>query len=549
MTKLTELCTKIFFGNYIEKKYFSNRRKDYLYLTSKAINNDFISLEEDDYFYISKGTIQHHFNFEVSTLEYGDILINIQDIKNLSIALYSNEGNTINQNSNKVIISDNFLVLRPMSYLTNLLRDSNGRSYLERKLKNTIQKYRNSENLISKIYDTEISIETGLKVAKDRIAKTLEEKLKDQTVKKLRLDPSKISFTTVSISVFSLYRRIEGNRINLNTHFQRLENLWTVEAKSALIESLLINFPIPALYFDASDDNNWLIIDGLQRITSINQFFNNLFSLKSLEYLTELNDKKFEQLPSNLQSKLEEVNLTAIKILSGTPLRVKYSLFERINKEGKPLKAQEIRHAVNAFVPENSDIQESPSEYIKSLSKLKIFEDVWDNRKKLRMQDREIVLRYIAHKIIEPKNYSTLKEYLDEAMTKIYSISKQHREELKRAFADSLLLSIQILGEDPFINIEREEKENKKYFHPPVYDIWVYCFSFLNIDERAIIREQKDIFKAYYDNFLFSKDLEEFRFFDSLFDSNYYNEREALIKRITIFNNIIDMTLKDSQND
>lgn len=51
--------------------------------------------------------------------------------------------------------------------------------------------------------------------------------------------------------------------------FQRQGNLWPIEKQSQLIESVLIKLPLPAFYFDGSDDNKWLVVDGLQRLSAI----------------------------------------------------------------------------------------------------------------------------------------------------------------------------------------------------------------------------------------------------------------------------------------
>src|SRR5690606_40354533 len=68
----------------------------------------------------------------------------------------------------------------------------------------------------------------------------------------------------------TLFRsRIEFGEIKLNTEFQRKEGLWKDEQQSRLIESILIRFPLPVFYFDGSNPDEWLVIDGLQRLTSL----------------------------------------------------------------------------------------------------------------------------------------------------------------------------------------------------------------------------------------------------------------------------------------
>ncbi|MEA1969475.1 MAG: DUF262 domain-containing protein [Thermodesulfobacteriota bacterium] len=70
----------------------------------------------------------------------------------------------------------------------------------------------------------------------------------------------------------NIIERLKLDEIDMNTDFQRHADLWTSAKMSRLIESILIRFPLPAFYFDVSDDDNWLIVDGLQRLSSIRKF-------------------------------------------------------------------------------------------------------------------------------------------------------------------------------------------------------------------------------------------------------------------------------------
>ena len=95
----------------------------------------------------------------------------------------------------------------------------------------------------------------------------------DVLMPKIRpFDPSKIDIDMKTMELSSIIKRLEYDEINMNTDFQRKSGLWTKVQKSQLIESLLLRIPIPAFYFDGGDRDNWLIIDGLQRITALKEF-------------------------------------------------------------------------------------------------------------------------------------------------------------------------------------------------------------------------------------------------------------------------------------
>ena len=85
-------------------------------------------------------------------------------------------------------------------------------------------------------------------------------------------------------------------KIILEVPFQR-NHIWKEDRASQLIESLIMNVPIPPLYFSEEEDGNWLVLDGLQRLSSIKTFFENEYSLKNLEIVKELEGHKYKDLP------------------------------------------------------------------------------------------------------------------------------------------------------------------------------------------------------------------------------------------------------------
>src|SRR5712691_5980571 len=85
-------------------------------------------------------------------------------------------------------------------------------------------------------------------------------------------DPTLILINSQSMTVDLMIRRIEHDEINLQPDFQRMGGIWDDVKQSRLIESLLLRIPLPAFYLDAADDNRWLVIDGLQRLTALRRF-------------------------------------------------------------------------------------------------------------------------------------------------------------------------------------------------------------------------------------------------------------------------------------
>ena len=119
-------------------------------------------------------------------------------------------------------------------------------------------------------------------------------------------DPTLIRIETKPSTINLLVARIKNAEIDFSTGFQRRSGIWSDAAQSQLIESMLIRIPIPAFYVDATDDDRWLVVDGLQRLTAINRFMvSNELKLTGLEFLTKLNGLTYENLPRNFQRRIE----------------------------------------------------------------------------------------------------------------------------------------------------------------------------------------------------------------------------------------------------
>src|SRR5690606_11864386 len=94
-------------------------------------------------------------------------------------------------------------------------------------------------------------------------------------------------------SVEFIVSMMEGDypKIILEVPFQR-KYVWKDDKASQLIESIIMNVPIPPIYFAEEEDGRWLVIDGLQRLTSLLRYFQNEFGLKKLDILEDLSQKK-----------------------------------------------------------------------------------------------------------------------------------------------------------------------------------------------------------------------------------------------------------------
>jgi hypothetical protein len=350
-------------------------------------------------------------------------------------------------------------------------------------------------NELVKIYNEEYSskIELISKIFLPKNYAELENILFERPDKR-KVDLSKINIKQGLMTLDKVIKRITEKEINIDTskYFQRKGGLWSNEVKSRFIEALIVKQPVPAFYFDATDDNEWLIVDGLQRLTTVKEFvLDKTLHLTGLYYLPKekYENKTFAELDRPAQRNIEEYEIIVYRIEKPTPIEVKYKIFKSINESPLILSDQEIRHALNQ---KTESYTINPADYIKELSEIHIFGEIMKNNKitSNRMEDREIVLRYLAFRLTKYENYSPIMtEFLDNAMTKLYRISANDLEKYKLDFEQSLLTINEIFGQDAFR--KKMYGLNEENFINNLFETWTYIFSILNEENRKRILSKK----------------------------------------------------------
>jgi len=298
----------------------------------------------------------------------------------------------------------------------------------------------------------------------------------EEESKVIPFDPSKIDIKMEKITVDSIIKRINNEELEFDSSFQRKAGLWNKKQKSQLIESIFLKIPLPAFYFDASDDDKWQIIDGLQRIGTIKEYaVDKSFALVGMEFLKDLNGSKFDDLPRSLQRRIEETNLNAYLVNPSTPKNVKFNIFKRINTGGLILEPQEIRNAL---------YQGQATEYLLKLSQSKAFKAATDNSIKAdRMLDREFCLRYVAFTMLDIEaDYTTLDEFLNKGMEYLTSASNELLEKLYSDFEHVMKTSERIFGKFAFRRLNTEERRGP--VNKSIFEVW--CLNLLKLDENQI---------------------------------------------------------------
>jgi len=345
-------------------------------------------------------------------------------------------------------------------------------------------------------------------------------------------DPTKINIDTKTPSLDTLIKRIQRGDIQMETskYFQRRDDLWDEKKQSRLIESILIRFPLPAFYFDATDDENWLIVDGLQRLSSIRNFcVDKTLTLNNLEFLNQLNGKKWDDLSGDIQRLIEETQIVIYKIMPGTPTDVKFNIFKRINTGGISLSAQEIRHAL---------FQGIPADFVQKLANSSEFIDATLGAiPTKRMADRDFINRFLAFYLLGYKNYQPdLDTYMSKAMASLYNKSEYELDVIQNSFNRAMLLAKEIFGKEAF----RRPNDFSRRISPlnkALFDVISSQFAMLNTDEIEALFEKKEIFKNQ-----FKELIENDRYFNQSITSST-GDRKRINWRHSQFEYIIDNIL------
>jgi len=300
-------------------------------------------------------------------------------------------------------------------------------------------------------------------------------------------DPKKIDIQTKQMILEAILRRLRNSEIDMNTGFQRKPDLWDAVKQSRLIESILIRFPLPAFYFDGTNDNKWLVVDGLQRLSVFKNFvIDKTLRLKNLEYLNQFNKCSFDELPRDLQRRIEEHEITVYIINPGTPVEVKYNIFRRINTGGLILEPAEIRHALNQGVP---------ADFVKELADLKAFKDATDHAiPKDRMLDRDFVMRFIAFYLHPTYGYKgNLEDYLNTVMGELNKIDADQLEKIRCDFKAAMVAAAQIFRPRYAFRKVYDKNHKRKPLNKALFEVWSVSLSKLTDTERDVLAEQKEL--------------------------------------------------------
>ena len=283
-----------------------------------------------------------------------------------------------------------------------------------------------------------------------------------------------------------LYDRLRYEELKI-PEYQRNGGIWGPKESSKLIESILLGLPLPIFYFAEKENGDWVIVDGLQRITTMFNFIKNDLKLTGLNELVAFNGLKFQDIDRASQRKFREFQLTSYVIdMSEGDNRFISELFHRINTFGVKLSPQEMRNAVNIG---------ASVKFLRDLANTNDFLRITNEKvNPIRQKDLELCLSAVSFMIYGYKeyNYNKQDDFLSETMDFLNNISSDRELKIKNAFIGGLLISEKIFGNESFIKELNPKKSSP--ISKPLFELIVSVFSNLSEEQKIELINNKDDF-------------------------------------------------------
>ncbi len=286
--------------------------------------------------------------------------------------------------------------------------------------------------------------------------------------------------SVVDYNLSTLNDLVLGKEINLSPSYQRRFR-WDEVRQSKLIESFLMNVPVPPIFLNEDNYGQYSVIDGKQRLMAIHNFLRGKLELEGLTVFEDINGNSFDTLPNRLQTILKtRVTLRAVIILRQSDPLIKIEVFRRLNTGGVKLNPQEIR---------NSVYPGSLNDEILELSQNKKFHHLLGIRQKEKskiyreMRDAELVLRYFAFKDNWMNFTSKMRNNLDLFMLDNQKISKETIDRMSDDFVNTLEIVEACFGEYSFKRWIPEKQQWKKPVLAALFDAQMFACRGLSIEK------------------------------------------------------------------
>jgi Protein of unknown function DUF262 len=315
------------------------------------------------------------------------------------------------------------------------------------------------------------------------------------------------TFVTDSGKIEAKYKR--------DPEYQR-RHRWDEGRKSRLIESFLMNVPVPPIFLYEYELARFEVMDGRQRLTALLDFYGDSLELKELQYWPELNGRRYSTLPSSIRDGIDRRYLSSIILLNETAAteeqaaNLKKLVFERLNSGGVRLTGQETRNAVYNGPLNDLCLELSRTNELREMlgtplgvESVNYSDDIEDSdetpavperdsegvdvtnmgRKMFEsMDDVEIVLRFYAYRHLAkfPQGLNRISDFLDEFLMRANRFDPETLRDYEQLFLENIGFWYAIGGATAF-----QVKGSSRHFSKIAFDALMYASSALSQEQRA----------------------------------------------------------------
>lgn len=317
---------------------------------------------------------------------------------------------------------------------------------------------------------------------------------KSAIVDKFLLAQNRLVFQSSDLSLESIANMVKAEAINIKPKYQRRER-WDKVKQSALIESFLLNIPVPPIFLAEDEYGKYSVIDGKQRITSIFNFIELGHSLHKLEKFVEIENLTFGELPPQLNNALRiRPYIRVITLLKQSDPQLKYEVFNRLNTGGDRLLPQEIRNAAYEGKLNDLLIELSENPYLRKQFNLENEKTRLNSKLYKEMLDVEYVLRFFTLREYWNNFPGNMRVAMDNYMEKYYRSANLDIKKLKQIFDDTLEVCEIIWGSSAF-----QRPDGRNEIIQGIFDVQTVSLSFFVEKDKKKLIAKKDKIKASFE--------------------------------------------------
>lgn len=323
--------------------------------------------------------------------------------------------------------------------------------------------------------------------------------VEDEQEEKLDYPDLKIKIDKDQYSIYEMKRKYDRGKICIDPSFQR-NFVWKNKQMSELIESVIIGIPLPLIYLAESQRGDLVVVDGRQRLTTFIKFLNDEFRLNGLRILKDINgccfsDLEKEKRYSKYATSIEDFQLVVQVIKYPTPDKVRFDIFDRVNRGGTPLNKQEMRNAL---------YQGQSTQMLKELSEGEAFlAATGGSISPKHMKDRYIILRALCFDLYQKRKLtdadgkiveyrSDIEDFLGTGMEFLNRMPSEELRGLKEEFERTMWHIYHIIGDNAF-RIPTEY-ERRRPISMTLFEALYYLFQpFVQIKEEDITKLQESV--------------------------------------------------------